>query len=134
MRNLVPAILILPLPVFAAPDATTLHFMSQPASLFDLGMYRLEAFSHHSSDYMTSLYRHGAETDQKVTDGSANIHVRYDSDDDMIYVSFSVADEQATERQMERGCREMLRLLRINMSKSIWRMFAHYGQERDNPD
>lgn len=134
MRNLVAAVLILPLAAFAAPDSTTQHFMNQPANLFDLGMYRLEAFAHGSSEYMTSLYKRGAETDHKMTYGSGNIHARYDPDDDMIYVSFSVADEQATEQQMENGCRETLRLLRINTSKSIWRMFAHYGQERDNPN
>ena len=134
MRNLVAVVVILPWLALAAPDSTTQHFMNQPASLFDLGMYRLEAFAHHSSEFMASLYKQGAETDQKVTRRSGNIHARYDPADDMIYVSFSIADEQATEQQMESGCREMLRLLRINTSKSIWRMFAHYGQERDNPD
>lgn len=134
MRNLVAAILFLPLPILAAPDSTTLHFMNEPASLFDLGMHRLQAFGHRSSDYMTSLYKDGAKTDQKLTYGSGNINASYDPEDDMIYVFFSVADEQATEQQMEKGCREVLRLLRINTSKSIWRMFAHYGQERNNPN
>ena len=134
MRHLIAAILLLPLPVFAAPDSTTLHFMNEPASLFDLGMYRLQSFGDRSSEYMTSLYKKGAETDHKMTYGSGSIHTSYDPEDDMIYVFFSVADEQATEQQMENGCREMLRLLRINTSKSIWRMFAHYGQELDNPD
>ena len=134
MRKLVAAVLFLPHFALAAPDSTTQHFMNKPASLFDLGMYRLEAFAHQSSENMTSLYMHGSETDQEKTYGTGNLHARYDPEDDMIYVSFSVADEKATEKQMESGCREMLRLLRINTSKSIWRMFAHYGQERDNPD
>lgn len=133
MRNIVAVIVFLALPILAAPDSTTQYFMNEPASLFDLGMHRLQALGDRSSGDMTLMYREGAKTDQKMTYGSGNINASYDPEDDMIYVYFSVADEQANEQQMENGCREVLRLLRINTSKSIWRMFAHYGQERDNP-
>ena len=133
MRKLLAVIVLLPLPILAAPDSTTQYFMNEPASLFDLGMHRLQAFGHRSSGNMTLLYKDGAKTDQKMTYGSGNIHAGYDPDGDMIYIYFSVADEQANEQQMENGCRDVLGLLRIDTSKSIWRMFAHYGQERDNP-
>ena len=69
MRILVAAVLILPLLARAAPDSITQHFMNQPASLFDLGMYRLEAFAHDSSEHMTTQYKQGAETDHKMTYG-----------------------------------------------------------------
>jgi len=32
---------------------------------------------------------------------------------------------------MEVGCRDVLRMMRINTSKVVWRLFAHYGAEHN---
>ena len=133
MRKIFAVSVFFPLSILAAPDSTTLFFMNEPASLFDLGMHRLQAFADDSVESMTVQYWDGAESDQKAKYRSGSMHAGYDWADDMIYVYFSVADEQASDQQMEDGRRAVLRLLRINTSKSIWRMFAHYGQERENP-
>ena len=132
MKKLIALSLIFPVAVAAAPGTTTTYFMSEPASLFDIGMFRLQTWANQSERYMGNLYWTGAKTIQQTSEGS--IHADYDPDDDMIYVYFSVTDEQATPQQMEDGCREVMRLLRINTSKSIWRMFTHYGQEFNPPN
>lgn len=132
MRKFLVVTVFLPLSILAAPDSTTLFFMNEPASLFDVGMHRLQAYADDSTESMTAQYWDGAKSDPESKYRSGNMYASYDWADDMIYVYFSIADEQAVEQQMENGCRAVLRLLRINTSKSIWRMFAHYGQEREN--
>lgn len=129
MRKLAATLVLLPLPAVAAPDSTTQYFMNEPASLFDLGMYRLETFGNRTGSSMTLLYAEGAELDIAHTAGK--VTATYDPDADMIYVAFSVADEIANAQKMENGCRAVLRTLRIDVSKSVWRMFSHYGQPRN---
>ena len=97
----------------------------EPATLFDLGMFRLERSIAYSQESIESLYARHAQADPIASWAS----VSYSARDDMIRVGAGFMDEQSSEEQMEAGCREVLRMWRINVSKTAWKFFAHYGGE-----
>lgn len=111
----------------ASPTVQSLK--DEPATLFDLGMLRLELSIAHSQELVESLYSRHAQADPIASWASVSYSVR----DDMIRVGAGFMDERSSEEQMEAGCREMLRMWRINVSKTVWRFFAHYGEEHGSP-
>lgn len=119
-------LLLLPLIASAASPAV-LHFKNEPATLFDLGMFRLQLAAARMAGTMGAEYRRNADSDPLGT----HINASYEADHDMIYIVTGIMDEAANEEQMTNGCRQVLRMMRINFGKSMWRMFAHYGDEAD---
>lgn len=88
-------------------------------------MFRLELAVAHSKESIHFAYSRHAHADPVSSWASAS----YSARDDMIRVGAGFMDERSSEEQMEAGCREVLRMFRISVSKTIWRFFAHYGEE-----
>ena len=128
----IPVVLILN--VFSAtsaanPGPATQFFKDQQATLFDIGMFRLEMWAGAMSGSMAGTYLHHSRS--SVDRYSVSTSATYDADDDMIYITTRVMDSITAPEYMEEGCRQVLSLMHINAAKSLWRLFAHYGEEDD---
>ena len=124
MKTSIPLFLILAAAT-AQAGPTVQSLKDEPATLFDLGMFRLELSFAHSQESIESLYSQHAQANPIASWASVSYSVR----DEMIRVDAGFMDEQSSDEQMEAGCREVLRMWRIGVSKTAWRFFAHYGEE-----
>lgn len=120
-------LMLLPGLALAEPGVVTRHFMDQPATVFDLGMFRLELWAFRSEDVMAAQFRDQTATTPKAVSFAAT----YDAERDFIRLSTTVMDARASDAEMEAGCRAVMRVMRINGSKTLWRVFAHYGEETE---
>jgi len=126
MRKLAGA-LLLPFVANAQPGATTQYLISEPATLLDIGMVRL--------DSLTTEFERRVGLSWTANGGGrehfeAEINTNYDPDDDKIYVSFLVMNSEATNPQMEEGCRSAMGQMKIWLGKSLPDLFLHV---RNNP-
>lgn len=130
MRTSLLAVL-LPLVALADPGPTTQYLLSEPATLFDVGMLRLDDLTDEFEDRVGLHWTDGDE----MTWFKAEVNSYYEPDDDTIYVSFSVANSDASEEQMAEGCRNAMHQMNIWLQKSLPRLFEHIGSEiADRPD
>lgn len=106
-------------------SSTIQSLKDEQASLFDLGMFRLELHVSHSHESVHTIYSKNAEIDPI----SSWVSTTYSSRDKMIRVATGFMDNESSPDQMEAGCRAVLRMLRISVSKTTWRFFSHYGEE-----
>lgn len=120
-------ILLLSVCSLAAPGATTMHLMNEPASLFDVGMIRLELWGHRMGDYVKKIYSEHAKTD--VHDLIVETRPFYSDDDDKIRILFKIYDDHASHGDMEAGCRAVLRQMVRATHNSMWQLFAHAENE-----
>jgi hypothetical protein len=109
--------------VCAELGPTTQYLMNEPASLFDIGMVRLENLIGYWEKQMTSNYKARSKSDPV----GGNVNAYYRAEDDKIYVVLSTMDESATEEQMEAGCRYALQHIRIYVRKNLHVLFQHVG-------
>ena len=122
MKRLI-LLFLFPVLVHAAPGPATQYLMNEPASLFDVGMLRLQHLIGYWEKQMTFNYRLKSQSDPV----GGNVNAYYQSENDKIYVVLSTFDESATEQQMEAGCRYALQHIRIYVSKNLHGMFRHIG-------
>lgn len=118
-------LMLLPGLAIAEPGLVTRHFKDQPATLFDLGMLRLELWASQSEETIAAQFRDQTASEPRAT----YVHAEYDAAEDVIRVSTRVVDTHANDAEMAAGCRAVMRVMRINVSKTLWRVFAHYGDE-----
>ena len=127
MRNSLLALLF-PLVALADPSPTTKYLFSQPATLFDIGMVRLDDLTDEFENRVGLHWTNGEE--MKLFKAEVNSY--YEPDDDTIYVVFSVANSDANEEQMAEGCENATNQMRIWLRKTLPRMFEHVGSEMEN--
>lgn len=121
-------LLLFPALVWAEPGPTTQYLMKEPASVFDVGMLRLQHLIGYWEKQIAFNYKSQSHTD---TIGG-NVNTYYQSEDDKIYVVFSAMDNSATEEQMEAGCRSALSHMRIYVGKSLHTLFQHVGHRNSS--
>ncbi len=117
------ALLLLPFVANAEPGPSTQYLMTEPASLFDVGMVRL--------DILTTEFQKRVGLSWAASAGSreffeAEINSDYDRDDDRIYVSFLIMNSDATDAQMEEGCGVAMSQMGIWLGKSLPDLFAPF--------
>jgi hypothetical protein len=130
MKHLI-ALLLLPVLANAEPGPSTQFLMTQPATLFDVGMVRLGmlttefekrvGLSWTTSAGRTELFR-------------AQVNADYDRKDDRIYVSFLVMNTEATYAQMEEGCGNAMGQMGIWLGKSLPDLFLHSGRDNSSEE
>lgn len=116
--------LIFPALAAAAPGPLTARLMSEPASLFDVGMLRLELLT---ADFQRRVGVHWTGADGNPEFFRPAIHAEYDPDQDRIHVSFLVMNSEATPEQMEEGCRHATDQMTYWLGKSLPALFSHVG-------
>jgi hypothetical protein len=109
----------------AEPGALTQSLIGEPATLFDIGMMRLET--------LTTEFENRVGLSWTAVDGSreffkAEINSDYDPDDDRIYVGFHIMTDEATYPQMEEGCGVAFQQMGYWLGKGIASLFSHVGQ------
>ena len=117
------AILLLPALANASPGPVSRYLMYEPASLFDVGMMRLQSLTSWAESQVGFAWTlHG-----KLKPVGKGINASYSYEDDRIYVVIYAMDEAATEVQMQEGCQKALQQLRIVVIKSLPQLFHHDG-------
>lgn len=117
-------VLLVIAPLFAAADHRP-EFQSlidEPANMLDIAMLRLQDFIVWTKPYMAAEYHIAAKTDRQR---HIDINADYRADEGLIHVSASLFDSQSTSEQMEAGCRRVLGMMRINISKGLGHYFSH---------
>lgn len=122
MRKII-ALLLLPLFASAEPGPATRYLVSEPATLLDVAMIRLDDLTDEFENRVGLHWTDGEETSWF----KAEINSQYEPDDDRIYVSFLVMNSEASEEQMAEGCRNAMNQMNIWLMKSLPGMFLHVG-------
>ncbi len=123
-------ILSIPMLVGAETNSVVDRLMKEKASLFDLGMHRLETYNHYWEEQIASYYRYGSGSKNVA----GNINEYYSDEEGIIHVSFSVSDLLASEAKMRAGCQAALGHVRVYIAKSLHVMFSHAGQVSGSRD
>jgi hypothetical protein len=98
--------------------------MNEPATLFDIGMMRLAALT---SAFQQRVGLSWARSDGRREWFKAEVNANCDANNDRIYVSFLVMNSDATDAQMEEGCRVATEQMGIWLDKSLPWLFLHAG-------
>jgi hypothetical protein len=126
MKKLV-VLFLLPLGTgHAEPGALTQYLMQEPATLFDIGMMRLENLT---TEFENRVGLHWTGNAGTAEFFKAEINSDYDPTDDRIYVSFLIMNSEATYSQMEEGCGVAFRQMGIWLGKGLTTLFSHVGRE-----
>ena len=124
MKRLV-VLLLLPLAAHAQPGALTHNLMNEPATLFDIGMVRLNILATEFRNRVGLYWTGSAGTAEFF---EAEVNSGYDAADDRIYVSFLIMNSEVTNAQMEEGCGVAFRQMGIWLAKSLPDLFSHDGR------
>ena len=108
----------------AAPGAVTGGLMAEPASLFDVGMVRLENLT---TDFQRRVGLHWTGDDGNPEFFRASISTEYDRDLDRLFVHFLIMNSAASPAQMEEGCENATRQMGYWLGKSLPKLFSHVG-------
>ena len=116
------AVLFFPLFAHAQPGPAIEYLTHEPATLFDVGMMRLDA--------LTAQFQQRVGLSWLGNDGrreffKAEVNSEYDSSHNKIYVSFLVMNSDANNAQMEEGCRVATEQMSFWLGKSLPALFAH---------
>jgi hypothetical protein len=117
------ALFLIPLAAIAEPGPVTQYLSNEPATLFDIGMMRLETLTTEFEKRVGLHWTEGGEMNLF----RAEINSRYEPDNDKIYVSFLVMNSTPTEEQMAEGCANAMSQMNIWLLKSLHELFAHTG-------
>ena len=119
------AILMIPLFASAEPGPVTQYLINEPATLFDIGMMRLETLT---TEFERRVGLHWTDNGE-VKFFRASIDPEYVPEDDKIYVYLSAMNSEPTEAQMAEGCENAMMQLNIWLTKSMHVLFAHTGYD-----
>lgn len=122
MKVLLVLFVLTPLAAAADHRPEFQSLIDEPANMLDIAMLRMDDFIFWTKPYMAGEYHIAAETAKQH---HIDINASYRANDGVIHVSASVMDRQSTREQMEAGCRRVLNMLRINISKGLGSMFSH---------
>lgn len=122
MRQLLALFVLIPLAATADHRPEFQSLIDEPANMLDIAMLRLQDFIIWTKPYMAAEYHSAAETDRQR---HIDINAEYRVDEGVIHVSAWLWDQQSTREQMEAGCRRVLTMLRINISKGLGGLFSH---------
>lgn len=116
------ALFLFPLIANAQPGPATQYLMSEPTTLFDIGLLRLAA--------LTAQFQQRVGLSWVASDGrreffKAEVNSNYEAEEDKLYVSFLVMNSEATDAQMEDGCRNALGQMSVWLYKSLPLLFMH---------
>jgi hypothetical protein len=118
-------LLLIPMVANAEPGPATRYLAGEPASLFDIGMLRLDRLA---SEFRNRVGLHWTD-DGEYHWFRAEINASYVPEDDKIYIGFSIMDSEPTQQQMEEGCRNAMLQMNIWVQKSLPGLFLHTGYE-----
>ncbi|MDH3441442.1 MAG: hypothetical protein OEM63_11865 [Gammaproteobacteria bacterium] len=124
MKKILTLFVLVPLAAATAADHRP-EFQSlidEPANMLDIAMVRLQDFIFWTKPYMAGEYHIAAGTDKQR---HIDINADYRADDGVIHISALLFDSQSSTEQMEAGCRRVLGMMRINVSKGLGRYFSH---------
>ena len=107
--------------VCAEPGDLTQYLMREPATLFDIGMVRLETLATEFENHVAIPNPATGEPFQAV------VSSEYDSAEDRIYVGFMIMNSEATDSQLEEACGASFRQMGIWLTKSLTSLFSHVG-------
>ncbi|HEX7235548.1 MAG TPA: hypothetical protein VF405_01225 [Gammaproteobacteria bacterium] len=116
------ALFLLPLAAHAQPGPTTQYLMGESATLFDVGMLRLDALT---TEFAQRVGLSWAGSNGRREFFKAEINSDYDAGADKIYVSFLVMNSDATATQMQEGCGVATEQMSIWLLKSLPGLFLH---------
>ena len=116
---------LFPFIVEADPGAATRYLVSEPATMLDIGMIRLDDLT---DEFERRVGLGWTEGDQRRW-FTAEVGSRFYPDSDTIVVSFSVMNSEPNEQQMAEGCREAMGQMNIWLMKSLPGLFQHAGHE-----
>lgn len=123
-------LMIIPLLAFAEPGPVTRQLMEEPASLFDIGMLRLEHSIGNWEQQIIGnyLYQTKAQTvtPSKRHSSHGNVNINYDPITDKIYIHLSMSDAFSTRAQMQAGCQSGFGQIAIIVGKSGSAFFQHH--------
>jgi hypothetical protein len=117
------ALLLLPFVANAEPGPTTQYLMTEPATLFDVGMVRLDILTTEFEKRVGLSWANNAGS-REFFEAEVNSH--YDRNDDRIYVSFLIMNSEATYPQMEEGCGVAMSQMGIWLGKSLPDLFLPF--------
>ncbi len=116
--KLLPFLLLLPTFVSADPGPATKYLMNEPASLFDLGVHRADAWMFESKEYAQRIIHALGDKDAYITLAVSF----YDVDDDLIVMEYRLIDS----KNERRSCENMTRGAGLSVG-IIMRWFSHAG-------
>lgn len=119
------AILLVPIMANPQPGPATQYLISEPATLLDVGMMRLETLA---TEFENRVGLHWTENEE-MTFFQPEINTQYEPDDDKIYVSFLVMSSEPSEAQMAEGCQNAMAQMNISLLKSLPGLFLHTGYD-----
>ena len=117
------ALILLPLLASAETGPATNYLMQEPATLLDIGMIRLDDLADEFENRVGLYWTDGEDFEWF----KAEVNTSYDSDDDKIYVVFSVMSSEPNEAQMAEGCSNAMSQMNIWLLKNLPSMFQHVG-------
>ena len=123
MRTLF-AFLLFPFLANAEVSSISKELMNEPATLFDVGMIRLDSLTREFGRRVGVYWTTASGTQEAFR---ADINSNYDAKDDKIHVSFFAMDSVATDAQMKEGCEEAMEQVSIWIWKSLPSLFLHEG-------
>jgi hypothetical protein len=127
MRTLL-AILLLPVLAQAVPGNVTRYLVSEPASLLDLSMLRLQVFA---SEFENRVGLHWTDNGE-YRFFKATVHASFDADDDRFYVYISARSDEPNDEQMAEGCEHAMGQMNIWLLKSMPGLFLHTAYDGDS--
>jgi hypothetical protein len=122
MKALLALFIVTPLSALADHRPEFQSLVDEPANMLDIAMLRLEDFIVWTKPNLAAEYHIAGGTDKQR---HIDINADYREDDGVIHVSASLMDLQSTPEQMEAGCRRVLNMMRINISKGLGGIFSH---------
>lgn len=122
MKKLLSLLVLLPIAAVAEHRPEFQSLIDEPANMLDIAMLRIQDFTIWTEPFMAFEYQIAAERDKRRR---MDINAAYREDDGVIQISASLMDLESTPAQTEAGCRRVLTMLRINISKGLHRLFSH---------
>ncbi|MEM8814842.1 MAG: hypothetical protein AAGE85_03390 [Pseudomonadota bacterium] len=122
MKKILAMFILVPATVLAEHKPEFQSVIDEPANMLDIAMLRLNDFIAWTTPNMAGEYRIAAKLDEPRY---MDINASYLAEEGVIHISASLMDLEASREQMEAGCRRVLTMLRINVTKGLHRLFAH---------
>lgn len=127
MKKLI-AILLFPMAVNAEPGAVTQYLITEPATLLDVGMVRLDSLTNAFQERVGLHWSKNGELEAF----RADVNSYYEPDDDRFYVSFLIMNNDATYAQMAEGCKMAMDQMGIWLMKSLPGLFLHVAHDNSS--